>query len=117
MIGQEELLTQPIELCILRPCEIGFLSKEKHCNFQKHTGGQQVVVTEYSPQRDQKVALLQALHRVADHAASNEQSTLTFWVLEHTPDQGIDDIVLFSRFTDQAAYKAHKSSAASAELK
>jgi hypothetical protein len=117
MIGQEELLTQPIELRILQPCEIGFLSKEKHCIFQGHIGGQQIVVTEYSPTGDQKIALLQALQRVAHHAASNEQTTLTFWVLEHTTDQNNEDIVLLARFLHKAAYNVHKSSTAAADLR
>lgn len=78
---------------------------------------QQIVVTEYSPIGDQKTALLQALQRVAQHAASNEQATLTFWVLEHTADQNNEDIVLLARFLDQAAYNAYKSSTAAADLR
>lgn len=117
MIGQEELLTQPIELRILQPCGIGFLSKEKYCIFQGHTGVQQIVVTEYSPTGEQKIPLLQALQRVAQNAASNEQTTLTFWVLEHTAKQNNEDVVLLARFVDKAAYNAHNSSTAAADLR
>lgn len=118
MVGQEDLLTEPIELSILQPCGIGYLSREGSCIFQGRKGVQHIVIYEYPAQGDQKATLLQALQRVADHAACHEQtSTLSFWVLEYMADQKSHGIVLFARFADQAAYQAHQLSAAVGKLR
>lgn len=115
-IGAEDILSQPLDLRILQPCGIGFLSQEKHYIWQGHIGPQLIVVVEYSPRREKKAELLQALQGVAHHAASNEHNTLSFWGLEDAGGDENDDVLVFTRFASHAAYQAHRSSAAVRDL-
>ncbi|KAJ5695943.1 hypothetical protein N7536_006355 [Penicillium majusculum] len=109
---EDDILTEPLVLDILQPCEVGFMSREKGCVFQGRRGSQVITILEYSPLQEQRADLLQALRQVASHALSYEQhGTLSFWVLEHAAKQDNQDVVVFGRFKDDAAYHAHRSSA------
>lgn len=110
-MAEEDILAEPLVLDILQPCGIGFVSRDKNCIFQGRTGSQVITILEYSPSQEQRADLLQALRQVASHALLHEQhGTLSFWVLEHAAKQSKQDIVVFARFTDDAAYDAHRSS-------
>ncbi|KAE8383910.1 hypothetical protein BDV26DRAFT_287323 [Aspergillus bertholletiae] len=117
LVNTTGIFEQPSALNILRPCGIGFMSRQGADIFQRCLGSQLIVVREYAELKERKEDVLNTLRQVASHANLQElEFTLSFWVLEPDTNGSNDEIIVFSRFADHNAHQYHCNTTVARDL-